>query len=655
LNLEIVAPISGVIALVFATYLAYRVLKKPKGSEHIIDISNSIKIGATAYLNRQFTTAAIFGAVLSFIIYFTLGSVTALTFVVGAIFSALSAYVGVIIAINTNMRTAESARHGIKEALSTSFQSGTVIGMLLAGLCLLGVSSLYFLLKDPFLLVGLGFGASLIGLLARVGGGIYTKAADVGADLVGKIEMGIPEDDPRNPAVIADQVGDNVGDIAGTGSDVFQSYVCTLVAAMILGISMYGKEGLIYPMIILGAGILSSIVGSFFVRVNHVGARRAINRGMYVAAILISIVSAFVSWEIFHSLNAFYATLAGIITVILFAYMTEYYTSFNKKPVRAIANASRTGAATNVLMGYAMSFESMAIPIIVFSASIMVAYYFDGLFGITLLAVGFLSITATFIAMSSYGPIVDNAHGMVEMTGLSSKVHLVMNKLDSVGNVTKAVCKVYAVGTSALAQVALISAYISAAKLVTIDVTKPPIIVGMLIGGMLSFLFCSLIIKAVGNAAYKMIEEIRRQFRRNHKFRNGEKPNYARCVDISTKAAIRGMFLPAILSMIVPLIVGFLLGREALGGLIIGNLVTMLPLALVMCIGGAAWDNAKKFIEAGNFGGKGTPTHAAAVVGDTVGDPLKDAAGPSLDIFVNLIGIVALLYATSSLAYFIIV
>jgi len=655
LNLEIVAPISGVIALVFATYLAYRVLKKPKGSEHIIDISNSIKIGATAYLNRQFTTAAIFGAVLSFIIYFTLGYVTALTFVVGAIFSALSAYVGVIIAINTNMRTAESARHGIKEALSTSFQSGTVIGMSLAGLCLLGVSSLYFLLKDPFLLVGLGFGASLIGLFARVGGGIYTKAADVGADLVGKIEMGIPEDDPRNPAVIADQVGDNVGDIAGTGSDVFQSYVCTLVAAMILGISMYGKEGLIYPMIILGAGILSSIVGSFFVRVDHVGARRAINRGMYVAAILISIVSAFVSWEIFHSLNAFYATLAGIITVILFAYMTEYYTSFNKKPVRAIANASRTGAATNVLMGYAMSFESMAIPIIVFSASIMVAYYFDGLFGITLLAVGFLSITATFIAMSSYGPIVDNAHGMVEMTGLSSKVHLVMNKLDSVGNVTKAVCKVYAVGTSALAQVALISAYISAAKLVTIDVTKPPIIVGMLIGGMLSFLFCSLIIKAVGNAAYKMIEEIRRQFRRNHKFRNGEKPNYARCVDISTKAAIRGMFLPAILSMIVPLIVGFLLGREALGGLIIGNLVTMLPLALVMCIGGAAWDNAKKFIEAGNFGGKGTPTHAAAVVGDTVGDPLKDAAGPSLDIFVNLIGIVALLYATSSLAYFIIV
>lgn len=655
MNLILVAPISGVIALVFATYLAYRVLKKPKGSERIIDISNSIKIAAKAYLNRQFSTAAVFGVILTLIIYFTLGFFTALTFVVGAIFSALSAYIGVIIAINTNSRTAESARHGIKEALSTSFQSGTVVGMSLAGLGLLGTTCLYSLLKDPFLLIGLGFGASLIGLFARVGGGIYTKAADVGADLVGKLEMGLPEDDPRNPAVIADQVGDNVGDIAGTGSDVFQSYVCTLVAAMILGISMYGTRGLTYPMIILGAGILASIVGSFFVKVNHVGARRAINRGMYVAAILITVISAFVSWEIFHSLNAFYATLAGIIAVILFAHVTEYYTSFNKKPVRAIANASRTGAATNVLMGYATSFESMAVPIIVFSASIMVAYYFDGLFGITLLAVGFLSITATFIAMSSYGPIVDNAHGMIEMIGSTSKVHLVMNKLDSVGNVTKAVCKVYAVGTSALAQVALISAYISAAQIQTIDVTKPPVIVGMLIGGMLSFLFCSMIIKSVGNAAYKMIEEIRRQFRKNHKFKNGEKPNYARCVDISIKSAIKGMFLPAVLSMIVPLVVGVLLGREALGGLIVGNLVTMLPLALVMCIGGAAWDNAKKFIEAGNFGGKGTPTHAASVVGDTVGDPLKDAAGPSLDVFINLIGTMALLFVTSSLAYLIVI
>jgi len=653
LNLTIVAPISGFFSVAFAIYLAYQVLQKPKGNKRINDISNTIKIAAMAFLNRQFITVSIIGTILAVIIYLTLGFYTSLTFVVGAILSAISAYAGVIIAIHTNTRAAESAKHGIKEALKTSFQSGTVIGMSLAGLGLLGVSCLYFLFGDPVLLVGLGFGASLIGLFARVGGGIFTKAADIGADLVGKVEMGFPEDDPRNPAVIADQVGDNVGDVAGTGSDVFQSYVCTLVAAMILGIAVYGREGLTYPLVVLGIGILSSIVGSFFVRVNHADAKHAINRGMYVAAILISIASAFISWEIFHSLNAFYATLAGIIAVILFANLTEYYTSTDKTPVRNIANASRTGAATNILMGFATSFESVTIPIIVFSASIMIAYHFDGLYGITLLAVGFLSITATFIAMSSYGPIVDNAHGMIEMSGLSHKVHKVMDKLDSVGNVTKAVCKVYAIGTSALAQVALISAYISAAQLQTIDIMKPSVVTGMLIGGMLSFLLCSLIIKAVSNAAYKMIEEVRRQFKRNHKKNN--KPNYARCVDISTKAALNGMFLPALLSVAVPLGFGILFGREALGSLIVGNLVTMFPLALMMCIGGAAWDNAKKYIEAGNLGGKGTPTHDAAIIGDTVGDPLKDAAGPSLDVFVNLIGTVALLYATSALTYLIII
>jgi K(+)-stimulated pyrophosphate-energized sodium pump len=654
LNLTLIAPASGLFALVFATYLAYHVFRKPKGNGAILNISDTIKIGTMAFLNRQFITVAVIGVVLTGIIFLFLGFYTALTFGVGAIFSAVSAYTGVIIAINTNLRTAEASKHGIKEALKTAFSSGTVIGMLLAGLSLLAVSCLYLLLKDPFLLVGLGFGASLIGLFARVGGGIFTKAADIGADLVGKVEMGFPEDDPRNPAVIADQVGDNVGDVAGTGSDVFQSYVCTLVAAMILGITIYGKGGLTYPLVVLGAGILSSIVGSFFVRINHNDAKHAINRGMYAAAILIIISSAFVSWEIFHSFKAFYATLAGIVAVILFAYITEYYTSPDKTPVRSIANASKTGAATNIIMGYATSFESVTIPIIIFSASIMAAYYFDGLYGITLLAVGFLSITATFIAMSSYGPIVDNAHGMIEMSGLSSKVNKVMDKLDSVGNITKAICKVYAIGTSALAQVALISAYIGATNLQSIDVTKPPVITGLLIGGMLSFLLCSMIIKAVGKAAYKMIEEVRKQFRKNHRFRNGEKPNYARCIDISTQAALTGMFLPAAISIAVPLAVGILLGREAMGGFIVGNLVTMLPLALMMCIGGAAWDNTKKYIEAGNLGGKGTPTHDAAIIGDTVGDPLKDAAGPSLDVFINLIGTVALLYATSSLAYFII-
>ncbi len=652
MNLILLAPVAGLSAVIFAIYRAYRMLKKPNGTASMVDISNTIKIGATAYLNRQFKTVAIVGAVLTVLISFAFGIFVALTFAVGAFFSALSAYIGVIIAIRANVKTAEAAKHSFKEALETASHSGTIVGLSLTGLGLLGVSALYFLLGDPILLVGLGFGASLIGLFARVGGGIYTKAADMGADLAGKVEMGFPEDDARNPAVIADQVGDNVGDIAGTGSDVFQSYVCALVATMILGITVYGSEGLVYPLAVLGAGIFASMAGSFFIRTKNGDARQAMDKSMYVAAIVVSATSALVAWIIFHRFSAFYATITGVVAVVLFAWLTEYYTSPEKSPVKAIAKASKTGPATNILMGLSLSFESITVPIVVFSAAVMVAYYFEGLYGIALVAVGFLSITATFIAMSSYGPIVDNARGMIEMTGSNQEEHKVVDALDSVGNITKAVCKVYAIGTSALAQVALFSAYIHAAQLQTIDVMKPSVITGMLIGGMLSFVFCSLIIKAVGNAAYSMIKEVRKQFSENFGLANGEvKPNYARCVDISTKAALKGMLLPALLSVAVPLIVGLMFGKEAMGGLIVGNLVTMLPLAIVMSIGGAAWDNAKKFIEAGNLGGKGTPAHTAAVIGDTVGDSLKDAAGPSLDVFINLIGIVALLYAASLATY----
>jgi len=650
MNLILVAPVAGCSALVFASYLAHRTLQKPNGTARMVEISDAIKIGATAYLNRQFRTVSIFGAALTALVGLTLGFFAALTFAVGAVFSAVSAYVGMVISVRTNVKTAEAAKRGLKEAFATASHSGTVIGMSLAGLGLLAVSGLYLLVGDPLLLVGLGFGASLIGLFVRVGGGIYTKAADMGADLVGKVEMGFPEDDPRNPAVIADQVGDNVGDVAGTGSDVFQSYVCTLVATMILGVTMHGTDGLTFPLAVLGAGIFASIIGSFFVRGKDADVKKAMNEGMYVAAVLVSVSSAFASWVLFHNLNAFYATLSGVVAVVLFAWLTEYYTSPDRGPVQAIASASRTGPATNILMGFALSLESTAVPIIVLSATVMLAYHFHGLYGIALVAVGFLSITATFIAMSCYGPIVDNARGMAGMAGLSGEVQKVMDALDSVGNITKAVCKVYAIGTSALAQVALFSAYIHAAQLQTIDVMKPSVVTGLLMGGMLSFVFTSLIIKAVGKAAYSMIREVRRQFSENFGFLNGEaKPNYARCVDISAKAALRGMFLPAFLSVTVPLGVGLALGPEAMGGLIVGNLVTMLPLALVMSVGGAAWDNAKKFIEAGNLGGKGTPSHAAAVIGDTFGDSLKDAAGPSLDIFINLIGTVALLYAGSFL------
>jgi len=652
LNLALIAPIAGLSAVVFAVYRAYRMLKEPNGTSSMVDISNTIKAGATAYLNRQFKTVAIVGAVLTAFISLAFGVFVALTFAVGAFFSALSAYIGVIIAIHANVKTADAAKHGFKEALETASHSGTAIGLSLTGLGLLGVSTLYFLLGDPILLVGLGFGASLIGLFARVGGGIYTKAADMGADLAGKVEMGFPEDDARNPAVIADQVGDNVGDIAGTGTDVFQSYVCTLVATMILGITVYGNEGLIYPLAVLGAGIFASMVGSLFIRTKNGDARQAMDKSMYVAAILVGAASAFAAWIIFNKLSVFYATITGVVAVVLFAWLTEHYTSPNKSPVKAIARASKTGPATNILMGLSLSFESITFPIVVFSAAVMIAYYFEGLYGIALVAIGFLSITATFIAMSSYGPIVDNAHGMIEMTNSSLEEHKVIDALDSVGNITKAVCKVYAIGTSALAQIALFSAYIKATHLQTIDVMKPSVITGMLIGGMLSFVFCSLIIKAVGNAAYSMIREVRKQFSENFGLANGEvKPNYAKCIDISTKAALRGMLLPALLSVAIPLMIGLILGKEAMGGLIVGNLVTMLPLAIVMSIGGAAWDNAKKFIEAGNLGGKGTPAHTAAVIGDTVGDSLKDAAGPSLDVFINLIGIIALLYAASLATY----
>jgi K(+)-stimulated pyrophosphate-energized sodium pump len=652
LDLALAAPIAGISAIVSAVYLAHRMLKKPNGTPKVVEISDLIKICATTYLNRQFKTVLIFGVALAIFLMLVSGFYVVLTFIIGAFFSAISAYIGVFVAIRANARTASAAKKGFKEALAIASRSGTIIGLSLAGLGLLSVSILYMLLGNPIFLIGLGFGASLIGLFARVGGGIYTKAADMSADLVGKIEMGLSEDDARNPAVIADQVGDNVGDIAGTGSDVFQSYVCTLVAAMILGYSMYGRRGLTFPLVVLGFGVIASIVGSFFIKTNNSDAKQAINKSLYASAILVSGASIFASWSIFHDLNAFYATFTGVLTVILFAWLTEHYTSSDKKPVKAIAIASKTGPATNILMGFATGLESTAAPIIAFSAAVMVAYYFEGLYGITLVAVGFLSIIATFIAMSSYGPIVDNARGLAEMTGANQQEKGVMDSLDAVGNVTKAVCKVYAIGTSALAQVALFSAYINATQLQVIDAMKPTVVAGMLIGGMASFLFCSLIIKAVGKAAYILIREVRRQFSENFGLYNGKnKPNYARCVDISTRAALRGMLLPAFLSVAIPLAVGLTLGPEAIGGLIVGNLITMLPLALIMSIGGAAWDNAKKFIEAGNLGGKGTPAHTAAVIGDTVGDSLKDAAGPSLDIFINLIGTVALLYASSMVTF----
>lgn len=583
-----------------------------------------------------------------------LGITAAFSFAAGATLSALSAYIGVIIAVNANLRTAAAAQKSMHAAFNVSTRNGTIVGMSLAGLALLGVSALYLILQDASLLLGLGFGASLICLFARVGGGIYTKGADIGADLVGKVEVGIPEDDPRNPAVIADQVGDNVGDIAGTGSDVFQSYIMALVAAMILGIDIRGANGVAYPLAVGAAGIIASLVASFSIRSRIRNAQRAVYTWMYVAVALVSMIAATIGYVLFGGFGEFYATLTGLLAVVALAWITLYYTSPRWGPVREIADASKTGAATNIIFGLARGFESTFAPVVVSGLAVFLSFQFAGLYGVSMLAVGFLSVAGTLTAMSAYGPIVDNAKGIAEFAGVGNETVDAMDTLDSVGNSTKAVCKVYAIQTSAFAQVAMFSAFVTATHLAAIDVRSPAVTTGLILGGMLSFLIASQILKAVGKAAYRMIEEVRRQFATIPGLREGKaKPDYAKCIDISTRGALRGMFLPGALTIAIPLIVGYVLGPEGVGGLLAGNLVTTLPLALMMVQGGASWDNAKKFIEQGNGtnGGTGSPAHAAAVVGDTVGDPFKDAAGASLDVLMNLIGSMSTLFAASFIAY----
>ena len=654
MDLTMVAPAAGLSAMIFAGFLALRILKQETGTARMGEISDAIHGGAMAYLNRQYKTIAIFAAILAGILAWTLDPFTALTFIMGAVFSAIAGYIGMNLAIRANVRTAHTARTSLGKALTTAFHGGTVLGMSVTGLGLLGISALYYVSEDPVQAVGFGFGAALIALFARVGGGIYTKAADMGADLVGKVEVGIPEDDPRNPAVIADQVGDNVDDVAGMGADIFESYVCTLIASMLIGAAVYGKEGVIFPMAVQAAGIFSSILATFFVRTKNKNPRAAINRGIYAAGVLVTVASCLLAWSMFGNLNIFYATAAGIVTIILFALLTEYYTSYDKPPVQAIAKASETGPATNILFGFATGLESTAIPVVVLCAAIFLGYKFAGMYGIAMTAIGFLSITGMIVAMDSYGPIVDNACGIVEMAGLSPDVREVTDVLDSVGNTTKAICKGFAIGAAALAAVALFSAYIQELGLeeVGISIVEPSVVAGLFIGGMLSFVFCSFLIGAVGKAAFQMIEEVRRQFREIPGLREGKaKPDYARCVDISTRSALKGLLVPGLLSVVAPILVGFVFGAEAVGGLLVGNVASGLPLALVLAHGGTAWDNAKKCIEAGYLGGKGTPAHAAAVVGDTVGDPFKDTAGPSLDILMDIIGTIALLLASSFAAY----
>ena len=653
-SLIFLAPVLAVVALLFAVYKIAFVSKQDAGTDRMKEIAASINEGAKAFLFAEYKILAIFIVVLFLAIGLFLREnswITAVCFLCGALFSILAGYVGMNVATKANVRTANAARtSGMNKALSVAFSGGSVMGMCVVGLGLLGASVLYMIIGKLGVLFGFSLGASSIALFARVGGGIYTKAADVGADLVGKVEAGIPEDDPRNPAVIADNVGDNVGDVAGMGADLFESYVGAIISAMTLGaVAFSGSKGVVFPLVIAACGILASVIATFFVRGSEgANPHKALKMGSYVSALLVVIASVILSKVMLGGFGAAIAIVSGLVVGLVIGIVTEVYTSGDYKFVKKIAQQSETGSATTIISGTAVGMMSTWIPVVLICLGIFLAYRFAGIYGIALAAVGMLSTTGITVAVDAYGPIADNAGGLAEMSGLDHSVREITDKLDAVGNTTAAMGKGFAIGSAALTALALFVSFTQATGLTadSVALTNPNVVIGLLIGGMLPFVFSAMTMDSVSKAAYSMIEEVRRQFREIPGVMEGTtKPDYKTCVAISTTSALKEMLVPGIMAVVVPLLVGIVLGSTALAGLLAGSLVSGVMLAMFMSNAGGAWDNAKKYIEEGNHGGKGSEAHKAAVVGDTVGDPFKDTSGPSINILIKLMTVVSTVFA----------